>query len=262
VTTIALLTDFGTRDWYVAAMTGAILSVAGRADIIDISHSIPMGDIRAGAYALLASHRSFPRGTVFVAVVDPGVGSSRLALIARCGDSVLIGPDNGLLAPCLALEPRPVVRQISNPGYQRSGVSAVFHGRDVFAPAAAHMVRGVPFPSFGPLVVTWVTGPCAPAQYGRERAAGAVCYIDHLGNALTNIQTMAAQEACGKQMEVRTAGRCPPIVSYYEEVPRGKPLAVTGSSGYVEIAVNGGSACRRLGLRPGSVVTVTRTKKR
>ncbi len=259
---IALLSDFGYQDWYVGAVKGAICGIAGRVDIVDITHGVPMGDIRAGAYALLSSYRSFPKGTIFVAVVDPGVGSSRLGLIARAGDYVFVGPDNGLLAPCLALDKHPSVRRLTNPNYQRSRISPVFHGRDIFAPAAAHMARGASLNSFGAEVKKWVSGPFVPARTLADRITGTICYIDHFGNALSSILLKEALAVCGKHPVVRVRGRRLPLKFYYDEVARGKPLAVGGSAGYIEVAVNDGSAARKLGLRVGTTVSVTRTTKR
>ncbi len=254
---IALLTDFGTRDWYVASMKAVIAGIAPDARVIDISHEIPMGNVAAGAFALLACHSYFPDDTVFLAVVDPGVGSERLPVIARADRYLFVGPDNGLLSGCLERAGKVAVRELANPRYRLADVSSTFHGRDIFAPGAAHAARGAPFDEFGPEVVDYrTTGIPFPLVQGK-RIGGRVLYIDRFGNAITNIPFATVHEALAEQEIAVTVGRRKvPYLSYYSQVRPGRPLALEGSSGFVEISVNRGSAARRLGLRLGTRVVV------
>ncbi len=140
---ITLTTDFGLGDWFVGTMRAVILGIHPRANVVDITHGIPPGDIRAGAFALMASCRFFPRGTVHVAVVDPGVGSRRRAIAVRSANHFFVGPDNGVLSWALGLEEIKTIRLLENPEYFLAPVSRTFHGRDIFAPVAAHLSRGL-----------------------------------------------------------------------------------------------------------------------
>lgn len=254
---IALITDFGTRDWYVASMKAVIAGIAPDARVVDISHEIPMGNVAAGAFALLACHSYFPEGTVFLAVVDPGVGSDRLPVIARSDRYQFVGPDNGLLSGCLERAETASVRELANPRFRLANVSSTFHGRDIFAPGAAHAARGAPFEEFGPEVVDYrTTGIPFPLVQGK-RIGGRILYVDRFGNAITNIPVSALREALGEhEVSVTVGRRKVPYLSYYSQVRPGRPLALDGSSGFVEISVNRGSAARRLGLRLGARVVV------
>src|SRR5436190_23539094 len=147
---VTLLTDFGTADWFVASMKGVLARLAPGTGIIDITHDISPGDMRAGAFALAASYRFFPKGTVHVAVVDPGVGSDRRAIAVRTTNYHFVGPDNGLLSWALKREEIKTVRALENTAYLLHPISHTFHGRDIFAPVAAHLSRGVPIHRFGP----------------------------------------------------------------------------------------------------------------
>src|SRR5215468_7695472 len=147
---LTLTTDFGTRDWFVGAMKGVILKVNPRAVLVDLAHEIEPGDIRRGAFALAASYRFFPRGTIHVVVVDPGVGSARRAVAVQTSDYLFVGPDNGVLSAALRREKILAAHWLQNKKYFLKPVSHTFHGRDVFAPVAAQLSRGVPIDRFGP----------------------------------------------------------------------------------------------------------------
>ncbi len=256
---ITLTTDFGTRDWFVGSMKGVILGVNPEVTVVDITHEIPAGDIRAGAFALLASYRCFPRHTVHVAVVDPGVGGSRAAIGVRTADCLFVGPDNGVLSFALAREEIIEIRRLDNdeyfyraPGVIRKPVSNTFHGRDVFAPVAAHLSRDVPFDSLGEKL-----NDCVRLDWPQPETAGGILqgeivYIDRFGNAITNIES-PGQDA----RHVRVPGKVQcDIKRSYQEVPGGQPLALVGSSGFMEIAVNGGNAAQMFALKLGDVVEV------
>jgi len=253
---IALLTDFGTRDWYVASMKGVIADIAPHATIIDISHDIPMGDTAAAAFTLLISHPTYPRGTIFVAVVDPGVGSDRRGLIGCANGYVFVGPDNGVLAPCLDADSRVEVRCLANPSYQRPQVSPTFHGRDIFAPAAANMARGGTLSAFGPAVTSWAPSPVPRPSVEGAVLHGAVAYVDRFGNAITNVPLALARQRAGTELEVEAGGLKLPLLSFYQQVHSGEPVALEGSCGYIEVSINGGSAAEKLGLAVGTPVVV------
>jgi S-adenosylmethionine hydrolase len=251
---IALLSDFGTKDWFVASMKAVILSVNPSAVIVDISHDIPAGDIAAGAFNLLACHAYFPKGTVFVAVVDPGVGSERAALAIKAGGCLFVGPDNGLFSLVIDNYCKAEVRSLENTRYFLKEISSTFHGRDIFAPVGAHLSLGVAFEKLGPKmkdIVRLSTLP-APRTTGK-RIQGTVAYIDGFGNAITTIPSSLASQA-GR---IRIKGRGVPLCGRYGDVKEGKPVAIIGSCGFVEISVNRGSAAKTMKLAIGDGVTIS-----
>ncbi len=261
--TIGLLTDFGLQDPYVGAMKGAILSVCPEATLVDLGHEIPAHDITAGALALETVYGYFPAGTVFAAVVDPGVGSARRPIAIRAGSWVFVGPDNGLFTFVLDAHPTGEIRQVDNPLLRRHPLSPVFHGRDLFGPAAAHLARGFPFEDVGSVV----TDPVRIAATQKKRTAegweGAVLRVDRFGNLTTSLreQDLAVLESrSGTQVEVLAAGQALRFVSRYSEVGRGEPCALIGSSGRLEIAVNQGRADRLLELQPGDPILLRATR--
>lgn len=249
---ITLTTDFGSRDWFVGSMKGAILGVNPEVTVVDITHEIPAGDIRAGAFALSASFRCFPRHTVHVAVVDPGVGSSRAAIAVRTADCVFVGPDNGVLSFALAREKIVEIRRLDNDAHFRKPVSNTFHGRDVFAPVAARLTKNIPFESLGKRL-----DDCVRLDWPQPRTDGVVVQgevvsIDHFGNAITNIEL---PDKSVSQVRVPDKVQCE-VRKLYQDAPRGQPLALVGSSGFLEIAVNGGDAARMFALTLGDAVEV------
>src|SRR5437867_549095 len=187
VSIITLTTDFGVADWFVGTMKGVILGIQPRAVLVDITHEIPPGDIRAGAFALAASQRYFPRGTVHLAVVDPGVGSRRRILAVQTQDFVFVGPDNGVLSCALVSEKVKAVHHITNSRFFLNPVSRTFHGRDVFAPVAAYLSAGVAIQKLGPPVRDFLRLDWPGPRIGQDKADGEVIYIDRFGNAMKNI---------------------------------------------------------------------------
>lgn len=254
---ITLTTDFGTRDWFVGTMKGVVLGVHPRALIVDLTHEIPSGDICAGAFALMAGCRYFPKHTVHVAVIDPGVGSRRRAIAVQTADYFFVGPDNGVLSWALAHEKIKAIRQLENPKYFLKTISRTFHGRDIFAPVAAHLSGGLPLRQLGRELKDFIhLSRPKPAKRNRE-IHGEVIYIDRFGNAITNIESelvWGRRTAIGQVMGKRKL-RCD-LAEFYGAVPVDSPVAVIGSSGFLEIAVNSGSAAQRFGLKIGSPVTV------
>ncbi len=260
---IAILTDFGYRDHYVGAMKGVIASIAPGAPLIDITHGVPAESIAAGAIALAQSWRLFPPRTVFLVVVDPGVGTTRLPVaVQTCAGARFVGPDNGVLS--LALEEAGTARavELRSPRYRLARVSATFHGRDIFAPAAAHLWRGVKLESLGPPIPDGLTHlELAEPREGLEELRGEVLYADGFGNLVSNIgrDTLAQFEARfpGMRLSVRiNRGASMEIVQAYGDARKGVPLATFGSFELLEIAVRDGSAAQHFKAGPGAMVTV------
>lgn len=256
---ITLLTDFGLQDGYAAAMKGVVLGIAPRARIVDMSHLIPPQDIRWGAYVLRSCYAHFPPGTVHVAVVDPGVGTDRRAVALRAGGHLFMGPDNGLFSFVLEMEKTAEARLLENPAFFRPKISSTFHGRDIFAPTAAHLASGAAFESLGPPVQP-LTAEWARPQVTPDAIRGEVLGCDRFGNIVTNIQHGHLAEFAGKDafqvfLEDR---RIPVFASTYGELPPGHPLALLGSSDHLEIALNQGSAADFYKARAGQKVRVVR----
>ncbi|MGH7618057.1 MAG: SAM hydrolase/SAM-dependent halogenase family protein [Gemmatimonadaceae bacterium] len=242
---ITLITDFGTADGYVGEMKGVLLSLAPDADVVDITHDIAPQDVDHARFTLARVWRRFPRGTVHLVIVDPEVGSSRAALAVSSGDKVLVGPDNGVLSPALLFTG---VRAVSLQLPPNS--SATFHGRDVFAPAAAALARGEPIDALGvdaprPLI----RRTPEPSRRPDGTLDGEVIMIDRFGNAITNLVALHGGiiEVADHRIAVRRT---------YAEVAPHQPVAVVGSSGFVEVAVRDGDASRTLGLTRGSRVVL------
>jgi len=262
---IALLTDFGTRDHYVGALKGAILSVAPDAQVVDVLHEVAPHDIEGGAFALAAAYPAFPRGTVFVAVVDPGVGSSRRGLAIGAGSYRFVGPDNGLLTDVLADHPRARVRAIANRRLWRPEVAATFHARDVFGPVAAHLALGLPLAKVGPPVDDALRLNRVPIRaIGRDEWEGTIVQVDRFGNLISNVAARALHDmlsgsgADRSDVVVVVAGVVAPLVATYSDVPPGEPCALVGGSGRLEFAVNGGSATSIRGAGRGAPLRIRR----
>lgn len=255
---ITLTTDFGTRDWFVGTMKGVIHQIAPNTPITDLTHGIPRGDIHAGAFALAAAHRYFPKGTIHVGVVDPNVGGGRDSLVIQTSNGYFIGPDNGLFSYVLRGESVKSMHRIQNSRYQLPVTSQTFHGRDVFAPVAAHLSRGVPLSQFGPRAheMHQLNWPDLKAQ--KTGLRGEVVYVDRFGNAITNITGNALLSSGADK--VRAAQKLIPIKNSYDSVPAKSAVAVLGSSGLMEIAINGGDASKTLKLKIGSAVSLPAAK--
>lgn len=254
---VTLTSDFGLADAYVGVMKGVILGIAPEARLVDISHSLPAQDILAGAFLLAASWRYFPSGAVHLAVVDPGVGSDRRAIALSIDDAYFVGPDNGLFGLVWAAARRPRRARavhLTQPAYWLAEPSATFHGRDIFAPVAAHLARGVALDELGaPLPIADLVRLPLPAVRQTQRGlAGSVIHIDHFGNLITNVR--AHQVAGIQAATVDIAGKSAPLVRTYGDMAQGGLLALVGSSGFVEVAVAGGNAAQRLGVERGEPI--------
>jgi S-adenosylmethionine hydrolase len=256
---VALLTDFGTRDWYAAALKAVILSRAPETRLVDITHEIPPQDIAAGAFTLAAAVPSFPAETVFLAVVDPGVGAGRALLAARADGRYFVGPDNGLLAPSLEQARTRSVVRLTERRYWGPDISRTFHGRDIMAPVAAHLARGGALHRLGPphARLAALPSPAVAARGGRVR--GAIVHIDAFGNLMTNLRAARWLPARAEGRAVlRYRGRRVPVVSSYADGRPGQLVAVAGSLGLLELAVPCGSAAARFRARRGEAVVLER----
>lgn len=260
---ITLLTDFGTSDYFVGAMKGAILAVHPTAHIVDLTHDIPAFDIEAGAFTLAAATETFPAGTIHLAVVDPGVGSSRRPLIVAAGGHLFVGPDNGLFGYVYERDSECRVFHLTNGEYRRPALSATFHGRDLFAPIAGALARGVKPERLGELITNQVRlQHAAPARTtGDATLAAAVIHIDRFGNCVTNITprdltTPAAAGALSLLIGGREISSFRRFYADATENRRGELFAIWGSAGYLEIAADCDSAAQLLGAQRGQLVTV------
>jgi S-adenosylmethionine hydrolase len=258
---VTLLTDFGSRDHYVAAMKGVLLAVNPALTLVDISHEVTPHNVREAGFLLAGAFNVFPADTIHLAVVDPGVGGERRALAAAGARHLFVGPDNGLFDRAFALEPPRVVVSLENPEYRRPQINATFHGRDIFAPAAGHLSLGVPVEKLGPVVSVQV-GSGSPPRLGREdRVAGEIIHVDRFGNLIADIE-VPYEEGLDSGLEVSVGGRRVLVgPRTYGEAPPGEPFAMRGSSGHLEVAVREGSALEVLGQGVGTLVCVHRRNR-
>jgi S-adenosylmethionine hydrolase len=254
---ITLTTDFGPGDSFVGTMKGVIAGIAPRAHVVDLSHNIPAHDVLAGALILRHSERYFPRGTIHVVVVDPGVGSARRPILIRGAESYFIGPDNGVLSlATAALEPAEVI-ELANPAYQLRPSSMTFHGRDIFAPAAAHLALGVAPHSFGPRLDRFCQLALPRVVRQGNVLEAEIIYIDAFGNLFTNIsdRDLPAPPALGLQI-VMGAVQIDGLSAHYAAAAVGQYVALINSWGLLEIAVNQGDARRGSGAKVGDKIGV------
>ena len=261
---VTLTTDFGLRDAYVAEMKGVMLGIAEAARrplaLVDVTHDVERHDITEGALALEAAAPCFPAGTVHLAVVDPGVGTSRRGMALAAGGHVFIGPDNGLFTPFLD-EDGWRAFELVEADYRLPNVSRTFHGRDVFAPAAAHVASGVDPARLGPPLDDPVRLAWPEVRAVAGAVAGAVVHADRFGNLITSIHARTLAPI-NNDLVIRVGGREVPLVGTYGDLSVGRPGALIGSSGRLEIAVREGSAATLLRARRGTGVMVSRTSRR
>lgn len=245
---ITLLTDFGLNDVYVGVMKGVIAAIDPGLRVIDLTHLIPPQNIAAAQFNLLNAYPYFPPGTVHVAVVDPGVGGDRRAVAIALEDGFLVGPDNGLFTGLLTTKPILQAVELTDRQYWRvPNPSNTFHGRDIFAPAAAHLALGVSITELGATIdpKTLIQKPIAPYQTTASGYLGKIQHIDRFGNVITNLPGSLVQN---KRWSVRVKKRLIPGCQRYGEAAPGSAIALVGSHGWVEIAINGGDAHFQLRL--------------
>jgi S-adenosylmethionine hydrolase len=250
---ITLLTDFGTADYYVGAMKGVILSINPSAEIVDITHDVPPQNTDNAAFVLVSCYRDFPAGTIHVAVVDPGVGSNRRPIVISAGEQYFVGPDNGLFSYVLDKEENAVVWHITANAYLREPLSNTFHGRDVFAPVAAELSKGMSVTSVGPRIEDPVRLRPLKAAVGKDgNVTGRIIHIDRFGNCVTNID----QDWVGAAAELLVHGKR--ITSFQHSYADGKTelFGICGSAGFIEISARNGSAAKTLKARCLDEVTL------
>jgi S-adenosylmethionine hydrolase len=257
---IAFLTDFGTRDAYVGAMKGVVLGICPDVTLVDLTHDIPPHDVRAGARVLAGCCSYYPVGTIFVAIVDPGVGSARRALAVDTGDYRLVGPDNGVLGAALDAHPPKRIVELTERKYQRPTVSRTFEARDRFAPAAAHLAKGVAVTLLGRGTAGYERLDWPQPVVAADRLDGEVESVDRFGNLVTNIPRAAVERLLRDgPIDVRLGGLdVPRLVTTYAEAACGEVCALFGSTDHLEVAVNGRSAAAQLGHGAGAPVVVQR----
>jgi len=246
---LTLLTDFGTADYYVAAVKGTVLRLAPGTTLVDVSHEVPAGDVETAAFLLAAAAPSFPAGAVHLAVVDPGVGSGRRILAARTPSALFVAPDNGLLGGFLD---GAEVRSVERSDLFLPGPGQTFHGRDRFAPVAAWLLRGGALEELGPEVADPARLPALPPRRAPGRISGRVIHVDRYGNLVTDIPAAwlpagpCRAEVGGHAVSLRAG--------HYAEIPAAKAAMLPGSLGTVELSLNGEDLARRWGIGRGMVV--------
>ncbi|NPA30914.1 MAG: SAM-dependent chlorinase/fluorinase [Chloroflexi bacterium] len=268
---IVILTDFGTLDPYVGIMKGVLLQRGFRGPVVDLSHHIPPGDIARAAFVLWQSGDYFPAGTVFLVVVDPGVGTARRGMLLEARGRRFVGPDNGVFS--YLLSPQTAAWELANPAYRLPETSTTFHGRDIFAPAAAHAALGAAGHTFGPPILDPVTLPVPRLAFrAADRVEGQILHADHFGNLLTSLGRLRPLGANRWRLEPwlgqdapRTMtvhgvelpdGQVVPLVRTFAEVPAGQLAALVGSTGLVEVVANRASAAEMTGWRGGEPVAL------
>ena len=254
---ITLMTDFGLKDPYVAEMKAVILGICPNAVIIDITHEVAKFNIRMGAYVLASAVPYFPEGAVHVGVVDPGVGTRRRPIVIQTKQSFFVGPDNGLLV--LAAEKQGIIciHELANPRFMLPKVSSTFHGRDIFAPAAAHLLNGVKPEEFGPEIREAAKPEFAKTTQRNGVLIGEVLHVDGFGNIITNINEKEVAQSHVKgavNVELASYKLKLKLGKAYGEVEPQEPLALIGSHGFLEIALNQGNAAEKFETKPGDKI--------
>lgn len=259
ISLVTLLTDFGDVDYFVPSMKGVMLGINTQLRMVDLTHQIPAHGVEQAAFFLKSCYQFFPDGTVHVVVVDPGVGSSRRAILASTSRHFFLAPDNGVLTYVLEEETSVEVRSIENKQYRLDSAGTTFDGRDLFAPSAAWLTKGQVPGSYGPLIRDYVTLPHGAPHMQQQALHGRIVYIDHFGNAMTNItmadvetfRSVTKKECSGVKIgEIIIKG----IKTHYGEGALGLPEVLINSNGHLEIFIKQGRAANRCELRIGQTV--------
>jgi len=264
---ITITTDFGTEDAYVPAMKGTMLSICSDARFVDVTHEIRPQDVMEAGFVLQSALPYFPKGSIHLVVVDPGVGTDRRAIALRAGDQWFVGPDNGVFPLVLNDEPPDSAVNLDDPDFWRSASpSTTFHGRDIFAPAAAHLADGQALADIGSPIESLEPLRWAQPSTTRGTVQGRVVHVDHFGNCVTNVRRSTLAEASTPGESDPPPVPLPSLSAHvgntvlnevhatYGDVPEGDPLLLFGSTGYLEIGVNGGNAAELLDIRKGDSV--------
>lgn len=257
---IALLSDFGARDHYAGTMKGVMLGICPDVTLVDITHDITPHDVLEGALQLAASFRYFPSGTIFLAVVDPGVGSSRRGIAAEAGDYRFVAPDNGVLTAAFRELPPKRVVELTERRYARPTVSRTFEGRDRFAPAAAWLAKGIQLSALGRTITNYQQLDIPQVEVAETYLHGVVLLADRFGNLVTNIDRRTFEAFARTQpVSLSVAGHpIAGVVATYADIRDGEVCGLFGSTDHLEFAVNGGSASRALDVTRGAAVEIKR----
>lgn len=253
---ITLTTDFGLKDPYAAEMKGAILTINPNATLIDITHEVEKYNIRMGAFMLASAAPYFPKGAVHVAVVDPGVGTNRRAILVQTRNGFFVGPDNGVLMLAAQEQGIEHIYEITNPKFMLPKVSTTFHGRDIFAPAAAYLDKGIVPQNFGPEITDAVTPKFATVEQKNGVLFGEVLYVDGFGNVITNIPQKDLLFEMLKVKLLHVTLKIP-LSEAYAETKLHEPTALVGSHGFLELALNQGSFAEKFRINVGDKVQVS-----
>jgi len=266
---IALLTDFGFKDAYVGILKGVLHTIAPQTPVLDISHDVPAFDIVQAGLILEQAYRYFPKQTIFVAVVDPGVGGHRKPILVETEDYYFIGPDNGILSLVLCREKINHIFNLNKEEFFIHPVSPTFHARDIFCPVAAHLSKGVPSEKLGEPFSGYIRAPDFFPVKKNGRILGKILAIDRFGNATTNLRASFLRHHCperhfelvlkrgkGKPLRLKDLRRT------YAEAPKNKPILLFGSSGFLEIALREANAAERLKIKSGDIVEIESRKRR
>ncbi len=260
---IGLITDFGLRDWFVGVMKGVILSINPSAVIVDLTDEVPSHDIACGSFAIIASYRFLPLESIIVGVVDPGVGSKRAVICARAGNRYFIAPDNGMLGPLFEREPPEQVVEVTNEEYFLKPVSTTFHGRDIFAPVAAHLSLGIEMSRLGKPIDDYQRMSLREAHFDGEVLRVDVMWVDHFGNLVTNCcERLLGKvvETLGRKLFISESRLPLRIVDFYEAGKEGELIGILGSTGNLEISTNLGRAADLLGAGAGTSLHIIKAK--
>ena len=254
---ITLLTDFGSQDYFAAAMKGVILSINPAAQIVDITHEIPPQDIHAAAFNLLATHKDFPANAIHVAVVDPGVGSSRMAVLIECAGQSFVGPDNGIFSWVCEREGNYRAIHLTNENVFRHPVSATFHGRDIFAPVAAALSNGVAAEEFGPAIKNLIhLDSLNPKILSDGAIEASIIHIDRFGNCITNLTREILGDDLSRVRLVVSGRQITSFRRYYREAEEREVFCIIGSAGFLEIVAANRSAAAILNARRGQTISL------
>jgi S-adenosylmethionine hydrolase len=265
---IAFLTDYGYADTYIAQVKAVLMRMCPTCEVLDLTHGVPPQAVRSGAYLLASATPYLPDGAIVIAVVDPGVGTARRAVAVQGLRHTYLAPDNGLLSLALHDDPPQKAVALDNPRYHLPEVSATFHGRDLFAPCAAHLANGVPLEQLGTAIPpeTLLQLPHLEPEFTADAVHCRPLHTDHFGNVVFNLRYEAFRRWQGERTDsvrvwLKPAGGEAvelPLVRTFGEVGWGEPLAYWGSNGYLEVAVNGGSAAQQLKIADDALLTLVR----
>lgn len=256
---ITLISDFGLNDPYVAEMKGVILSISPKATVIDITHGIEKFSVHMAAFTLASAAPYFPQDTVHLAVVDPGVGTERRAIVVKTKRACFVGPDNGVLMLAAQSQGIQQIHLISNPNLVLPKTSSTFHGRDIFAPAAAYLDKGAQPNDFGPEIKDPVTPQFAAVEQIHGGLKGEVLYVDGFGNIIINIKEKNMPNAKMLNVKLPKTSLSINFGKTYGDVEPNAPIVLVGSHGFAEIALNQGNAAKKFHLKAGDKIVVTAT---